>query len=57
MERHRQDGYRRARPILPIGFMEATNHPNGKEHLMQKITPFLWFDGNAEVPFSRIRRS
>jgi predicted 3-demethylubiquinone-9 3-methyltransferase (glyoxalase superfamily) len=28
--------------------MEATNHPNGKEHLMQKITPFLWFDGNAE---------
>jgi predicted 3-demethylubiquinone-9 3-methyltransferase (glyoxalase superfamily) len=25
-----------------------TNHPYGKEHPMQKITPFLWFDGNAE---------
>jgi predicted 3-demethylubiquinone-9 3-methyltransferase (glyoxalase superfamily) len=35
-------------PVLPIDLMEATNHPNGKEHPMQKITPFLWFDGNAE---------
>src|SRR6478609_11633291 len=33
----------------PAGRIHGIDEPpNRKEHLMQKITPFLWFDGNAE---------
>jgi len=32
-------------PAYPL---HSTNQPNGKEHFMQKITPFLWFNDNAE---------